>query len=216
MQFLTRVLRNWPLKLAALTLSLLVWVLVSAEETRSQLVDVQVAIDVPPNFALVSPLATVRALVSGPGRDLVKLGDQPLTIRVAMPANPGPRWHLVIVPADVRVAPQLAVLVTDVQPRELLVDVGRRATRTLPVALRGAMATRRGWTLDSLAVLPGGVVVSGVQERVAELDSAPTEPVDLGDVDGAFERSVALDTAAYPLLRFEPRRVIVKGRARRT
>jgi len=74
-QFLTRVLRNWPLKLAALTLSLLVWVLVSAEETRSQLVDVQVAIDVPPNFALVSPLATVRALVSGPGRDLELLHD---------------------------------------------------------------------------------------------------------------------------------------------
>jgi hypothetical protein len=214
--FLKGVLRNWPLKLAALTLSLLVWVLVSAEETRSQLVDVRVALEVPAHLALANPLPTVRALVSGPGRDLVKLGDQPLAIQAAVPANPGQRWHLVIIPADVRVAPQLAVTVTDVQPRELLVDVDRRATRTLPVALRGTVAPRRGWTLDSLAVLPGGVVVSGARVRVAELDSVPTEPVDLGDVDGAFERAVAVDTAAYPLLRFEPRRVIVKGRARRT
>ncbi len=214
--FLKGVLRNWPLKLAALTLSLLVWVLVSAEETRSQLVDVRLSLDVPAHLALANPLPAVRALVSGPGRDLVKLGDQPLAIQAALPANPGPRWHLVIVAADVRVAPQLALTVTDVQPRELLVDVDRRATRTLPVALRGTVAPRRGWLLDSLAVLPGGVVVSGARVRVAELDSAPTEPVDLGDVDGAFERAVALDTAAYPLLRFEPRRVIVKGRARRT
>lgn len=216
MPLLLRLLRNWPLKLAALTLSLLVWVLVSAEETRSQLVDVRIALDVPPNVALADSLPAVRALVSGPGRDLVKLYGQPLLIQASVPPNPGPRWRLVVVPADVRVAAGLAVTVTDVQPRELEVDVDRLARRTLPVALRGALQPRRGFVIDSLHVLPSAVIVSGARARVAELDSAPTELLDLGDVDGAFERTVALDTAAYPLLRFEPVRVVVRGHARRS
>lgn len=213
MNVLQGVLRNWPLKLAALTLSLLVWVLVSAEETRSELVDVQVVLDVAPGMALANEAPVVRALVSGPGRDLVKLHDTPLRLRAAMPANPGLRWHFVIVPADVQVPAQLAVTVTDVQPRELLVDVDRLATRTVPVALRGAITARRGFAVDSLAVDPSAAVVSGARVLLAELDSVTTEPLDL-EVDSAFRQSVPLDTAAYPLLRITPPRVTVTGRAR--
>lgn len=214
MPLLTRLLRNWPLKLAALTLSLLVWVLVSAEETRSQLVDVRVVVDLPAGFALAGALPEVRALVSGPGRDLVKLNDTPLAIHATMASTTGPRWHHVIIPADVRVPPQLQLTVTDVQPRELLVDVDRRATRLVPVALRGAAAPRRGWTVDSLELAPAAVEVSGARVLLGELDSIATEPLDLHDVDAAFERAVPLDTAGHPLLRFTPSRVVVKGRAR--
>ena len=37
--------RNWPLKLAALALAVLLWVFVAAEETTSQLVAVQVDLE---------------------------------------------------------------------------------------------------------------------------------------------------------------------------
>lgn len=214
MKLLAFLVRNWPLKLAALVLSLLVWVLVSAEETRSQLVDVQVDLGIPPSMALATALPTVRALVSGPGRDLVKLHDTPLAIQASMPAGAVPRWHLVIVPADVRVPASLSITVTDVQPRELLVDVDHRATRAVPVALRGSIAPRRGWSLDSLALEPVMVQVSGARVLVATLDSVPTEPLDAGAVDSAFHGSVAVDTAGYPLLRFTPARVTVTARHR--
>lgn len=216
MPLLSRLLRNWPLKLAAITLSLLVWVLVSAEETRSQLVGVQVVLDLPPGYALADALPEVRALVSGPGRDLIKLDQSPLSIYVTMPAAGGPRWHAVMIPADVRVPPQLQVTVTDVQPRELLVDVDRQATRLVPVALRGAAPPRRGWAVDSITLEPEAVQVSGARVRVAELDSIATEQLDLQDVDSTFAREVPLDTAGHPLLRFRPSRVVVKGRARPT
>lgn len=210
---LARVLRNWPLKLAALVLSLLVWVLVSAEETTSELVGVQLDLALPPTVALAAPLPPVRALVSGPGREILKLYATPLVIRAAPPANPGARWRLEIAPSDVAVTPAAAVSILDVQPREVLIELERLARRSLPVALRGP-APGTGVTLDSLALTPALVEVSGPRARVAELDSVATESLDVRDA-GPFERRLAVDTTAYPLLRFEPRTVLVKGRLRR-
>ena len=69
------VFRNWPLKLAALLLSAILWVIVSAEETTSALVVAQLEVAVPPTLALTGPppelrvvpldLDAIRALVAG-------------------------------------------------------------------------------------------------------------------------------------------------------
>lgn len=213
MPLLARILRNWPLKLAALVLSLLVWVLVSAEETTTELVGVQLVLDLPPNVALDAPLPPVRALVSGPGREILELYAAPLTIRAPMPPSAGSRWRLTIGPENVTIAPTAAVSVLDVQPRELLVDVDRLGRRMLPVALRGGLESG-GWVIDSLAITPDLVEVTGSRSRVAAMDSIATEVVELRAEEGPFERRVAIDTT-NPLLRFDPRQVTIRGRLRR-
>ncbi len=210
-----RLLRHWPLKLAALTLSILVWALVSAEATTSQLVAVRLDLDVPPALALASPVPQVRALVTGPGRELVKLYNDPLSLRASVPAGVGSRWRLGITPADIEVPNAAAVSIQDVEPRELEIDVDRLIHRTVPVALRGTVAARNGFMLDSLTLSPSSIEVSGARIRVAGMDSAPTEAVDLHDVTGAFQRQLAVDTTGFPLLQFAPAQVSLKGHARR-
>ena len=210
-----RLLRHWPLKLAALTLSILVWALVSAEETTSQLVAVRLDLAVPPALALASPLPQVRALVSGPGRELIKLYADPLSLRAAVPAGAGGHWRVAIRPEDIQVPNAALVSIQDVEPRELDVDVDRLVRRALPVALRGTVAAKNGFMLDALTLSPSSVLVAGARIRVAGLDSAPTESVDLHDVAGEFRRTLAVDTTGFPLLQFAPAQVSLRGHAHR-
>ena len=78
----TVVLRNWPLKMAALVLSLMVWVIIASEETTSALVPVQLELEVPAALALTRPAPGVRALAIGSGRELIKLYASPPVVRV--------------------------------------------------------------------------------------------------------------------------------------
>lgn len=211
-----RALRNWPLKLAALTLSVLVWVLVTAQQTTSELVAVRLDLDVPASLAVASPLPEIRALVTGPGRELIKLYATPLQIHAAVPATAGPRWRLPINPADIIVSPAAAVSIQDVQPREIAVDVDRMVRRTVPVAVRGSVTADAGYVLDSLAAQPAEVTVTGAHIRVAELDSVPTEPFDARSLTGTFRRTVAIDTSDYPLLKFAPATVVVSAHAHKS
>jgi hypothetical protein len=175
---------------------------------------VRLELDVPATLALAGPVPPVRALVTGPGRELIKLYTTPLVIGAALPSNAGTRWRLMVAPEDVVVPSTAGVAVMDVQPRELLLDVDRLVRRSQPVALRVA-EPRNGAVVDSLTITPAAVEISGARSRIAEIDSVPTEPLDLRDVTGAFERTVAVDTTGHPLLRFSPRRVVVRGRVTR-
>ena len=66
-------LRHWPLKLAALALSVLLWAGVASQEVTSQLVAVHLELDWADTLDLTRPLPSVTALVTGPGREILKL-----------------------------------------------------------------------------------------------------------------------------------------------
>jgi len=208
--------RNWPLKLAALALSVILWVLVASEETTSELVSVRVDLDLPPDLALAKPAPPLRALVTGPGRELIKLYATPLAIRAAIPASATPPvWHLSVSPPDIQVPRSVKVTIQDVEPRSLDLSLDRQVGRDVPVALRGVVEPESGFALAGrLVVTPAAVRVTGARVLVDELDSFPTEPVDIRGLTGAFERTVGLDTARAMLLSVMPRTVTVSGRVR--
>jgi hypothetical protein len=210
-------LRNWPLKLAALALSVILWVFVASEETTSQLVNVQVELDLPQDLALSRPSPVVRALVTGPGRELIKLYATPPVVRAVVPASAAPpRWRLVLAPADVQVPRTARVSIQDVEPRTIEFDVDRVVRRDVPVALRAQVEAESGFAVARpINVTPAMVRVSGPRALVAALDSFPTEPLEIRGLTGPFERAVPLDTASQPLLHVSPREVTVSGRTRK-
>ncbi len=209
-------LRNWPLKLAAVTLSVILWVVVAAEETTSALVDVRLEVEVPGALALARPAPPLRALVTGPGRELIKLSAAPLVARAALPADAQPPGHrLVIGLASVEVPRHAKVTVQDVAPREFEIAVDRFARRNVPVAVRGLIEAESGFAVTGhLTVTPRAVEVSGPRGLVYGLDSVRTEFIEVRGVTDAFERTVPLDTAR-PLMRISPREVHIAGRVRR-
>ena len=208
--------RNWPLKLAALALAVILWVFVAAEETTSQLVAVQVELSLPQDLALAKQPPQVRVLVTGPGRELIKLYATPPVIRATMPAGAGPpRWRLSVSPSDVQLSRTARVSIQDIEPRTLEFEVDRVTRRDVPVAVRGVLEAESGFAIGRpLAISPALVRVTGARALVVALDSFPTDPVEIRGVTGPFERTIALDTLSHPLLRVTPREVTISGRAR--
>jgi hypothetical protein len=210
--------RNWPLKLGALALSTILWVYVAADQPTSKFIDVRVELELPPDLALARTAPTVRAAVTGPWREVVKLYASPLTIHTAVPAGATPpRWQLVLAPSDVQVPHSARVTIQDVEPRALELDLDRVARRDVPVAVRATVEPESGFAMTRpVAATPATVRVSGPRALVSALDSFPTEPVEIRGVTGPFERVVPLDTVGHALLRVAPREVTVSGRARKT
>lgn len=210
--------RNWPLKTAALVLSCILWVLVAAEETTSQLVDVQLEVEIPATLALARPAPTVRALVTGPTRELIKLYTGRPVIRAIIPATAAPpSWRLALSPADVQVPRAANVVIQDIEPRVVMLEVDRFVQRDVPVRLRGTIEPESGFAVAGRPVLaPSTVRVSGPAALVRDVESVPTEAIEIRGITDRFERTVRLDTTAHPMLHYSPREVTVSGRARRS
>ncbi|MFI5234839.1 MAG: hypothetical protein ACHQXA_03940, partial [Gemmatimonadales bacterium] len=75
-----RLTANWPLKLTSLLLAVLLWFVAAFEEPSTRLVRVDLQIEPPAGRVVVQAPATAQALVVGPARELLKLGDGSLTL----------------------------------------------------------------------------------------------------------------------------------------
>ncbi len=210
-------LRHWPLKLAALALSGILWVAVALEKPTTQLVAVQLDLVLAPDVAAAQAPPAIKAVVSGPQRELLKLNG-PLVIRAVIPESgvgAGTRHHLAIAPSDVQVPPGAKITVQEVEPREFELTLDRRAQKD--VAVRAVVQPDSGWVLEGpVAVVPPVVRVSGPRSVVGSLDSVATEPVDLRGVSGSFERRAQLDTTGRAVLRMAPAAVTLSGKTKRT
>lgn len=210
-------LRHWPLKLAALALSLILWLVVAAGETTSQLLTVNLELDVPPGLALTRPAPQLRALVTGPGRELIKLYAQPPAIRAAVPGNATlPVYRLEVVPSDIRVPRSANVTIQDLEPRQVELELDRVVVREVPVAHRAVVEAESGFAVSGpLVVTPRMVRVTGPRSLVMLIDSLTTEPIEVRGVTEAFERTVPLDTARQRMVHVVPHEVVLAGRVRR-
>lgn len=211
-------LRHWPLKLAALALSAILWVVVSLDEPATHLEDIRLQLALAPSAALVLPVPPIQAVIAGPRREFLKLTGAPLLVHVAIPDSAaGAHHHLVISPSDVELPRDVKVTVEDVVPREIDIVLDRRAEKSVPVALRAVVEPETGYTLDGpLHVAPDQVTVSGARSLLSTLDSVATAPVELHGVAGAFTRLVPLDTTGHPVLHMVPAAVTLRGRASKT
>jgi hypothetical protein len=211
------ILRHWPLKLAALALAIILWVAVALEKPTTQLVGIQLDLVLPPDVASAQTPPPVKALVSGPQRELLRLTG-PLVIRAVINetgVGAGTRHHLVMAPSDVQVPGGVKLTVQDVEPREIDLLLDRREQKT--VAVRAVVQADSGFAVEGvLAVVPPVVRVSGPRSLVGALDFLDTEPLDLRGVAGSFERTVQLDTAGRAVLRMTPLTVTLSGRIKKT
>jgi hypothetical protein len=210
------IVRHWPLKLAALALSVILWVVVALEEPATHLEDVQLQLSLAPSAALAQPLPPIQALIAGPRGEFLKLGASALVIHASIPESGGGSHHrLAISPADVELPRNVKVSVQEVLPREIDVVLDRRAQRTVPVAVRAEPES--GYTLEGpVTAQPAAVRVSGALSLLGGLDSIATEALQIKGVTGVFERTVPLDTTGHAVLQIVPPSVTLSGKTKKT
>ncbi len=210
-------LRHWPLKLTALALSAILWVVVALEQPATHLEDIELVLTLSPTAALAQPLPPVQALIAGPRGEFLKLSTTRLQIRASIPESAGSRSRIFISPSDVELPRDVKVTVQEVQPREIEVVLDRRAEKTVPVAVRAVVEPESGYTLEGPVVAaPAAVRVSGARSLLGALDSVATVPVELKGIAGAFQRTVPIDTAGRAVLEMTPPAVTLSGKASKT
>ena len=123
-------MRHWPLKLAALALSVLLWAGVASQQTTRQLVAIRIELDIPDSLELARPLPSVTALVTGAGHEILKLYRSPIALRVAVPASALTRpFRIRLTPERLLVPSGAGVTVDEVEPRDLYVSLAKTPAR---------------------------------------------------------------------------------------
>lgn len=196
---LSSVVQNWKMKLLAVAMAVLLWVVVSAEQVTSNWIPVPLEVLVTdPGFELASRNVPneVEVRFAGPGRELWDLVIRRPPLRLVVREVSDTIGAFSLDPRMVQLPAQLSVTPQDVRPSMVRLSFTRLATRNVPIRVQAGNDLAEGLTLlDTLVVEPRTVRVSGPASRIRALDAIPTRPVSFTDVDSSFSRTVQLDTS---------------------
>jgi hypothetical protein len=219
LDFLRGLTRDWKLKLLAFVLGVLLWVVVSAEQTTSGWVAVPVSVDLrDPEFRVENgPLPPqVEVRFSGTMRELVELSTSRPRLVLPVPQVDDESQVFVVSPDMVRVRAGLGVSAHDVRPSTVRIVFDRVEWRSVPVQVVVEREPSEPLTLVGPPVpSPSTMRISGPAAAIQGVELLRTVPVDLSDVEGTFVRTVEIDTTGLGQARPARRTVQVTGRAER-
>lgn len=210
---------NWQLKLLALALAVLLWVVVSAEQVTSHWIPVPLRVEEhDPEFEIVSPVEfpEVPVRFTGPGRDLMELAIRKPPLVLTLDRVQGTSQEYRLEPGMVRIPNQLAVTAQEVRSPVVRLDFRRLAVRSLRVEPQVGGEAENDWTLlDSLRVVPAQIEVRGPADRVERLAAISTLPFQLPAADSTFSTIVRIDTTGLTGLELSETQVRVTGQVDR-
>ena len=218
-QLLRALTGNWQLKLLAIALAVLLWVVISAEQVTSNWIPVPLIVRVTDeSFQLAGDVPReVQVRFTGPGREFFDLAVRrpPLVLTVSEVRDAEQIFDLN--PSDVRLPNALdEVSATAVDPGFIRLRFRQTASRTLPVRVDVASGPGRGYTLvGPLRLRPAEVEATGPADQVRRLAAVATVPTTLPSGDSTFTKVVALDTVGLDGVRLSARVVRVSGRVER-
>ncbi len=202
------IVRNWPIKLAALFFAVMLYVGVAAQQPLTQTFELRLAVVPPPGRSLKQAPPPISVAVSGKGSEILKLRSFPRTISRTVPETlVASVWKLHLQPGDVSLPKGADIQVTDITPRDVDVLLDSAIRKDARVAPRVRLEKDSGFALTGLAVLPGTAHLVGPVKSLAGIDSVATLPVEIPSVPGPVYRTVALDTSALGVVRIVPREV---------
>jgi len=120
--FASAVTEHLPVKFAALFLAVVVWVIVRSEEPSEAWIDVHLALTLDSSVTMASQAPSVQALVSGRGRELLKLYSAWPEIRRTVGVDD---TAFAVHPADVFTSNEADVKVLDVRPHVVRLPLAR-------------------------------------------------------------------------------------------
>lgn len=215
MPTLRRLAQNWKLKVLALALAVLLWVVVSADQVTSNWIPVPLEIRVQdPGYRLIESSAPseVEVRFTGPGRDFLDLAIRraPLLLNIDQVSDTVDAFELD--PGMVQVPNQLSVNPQDVRPGRVSLRFLELEDRVVPLRVRVRNELGIDWMLvDSLRAEPGRIRIRGPARLVGRIESVATQPVTLSPGDSAFSRIIEIDTAGLAGLQLSTRTVRVSG-----
>jgi hypothetical protein len=134
-RFASATTEHLPVKFSALFFAMVLWVIVRSEEPSEAWVDVHLALTLDSTVTMSAQPPTVQALVSGRGRELLKLYSASPQLRRSIGMDD---TVFAVHPSDVFTSNEADVKVVDVRPHLVRLPLARVA----PVAVRPARGNR--------------------------------------------------------------------------
>jgi len=206
------IVRNWPIKLAALFFAVMLYVAVAAQQPLSQSFAVRLSITVPPGRTVRQQPAGVTVVITGKGTEILKLRSFPRVIRKVIPDTfSAAAWHLHLQPSDVDLPKGTDVQVADILPRDIDVVMDSVAKKDVKIVPLVRVEAESGYVLRGLSIVPSVAHLVGPAKSLVLHDSVTTEPTVVSSVNGPFFRTVPIDTTPLGLVRIAPKEVRVAG-----
>jgi len=176
---------NFPIKIAAVILALILWAFAKGEQQGIRLTDVPLVLrNIPEGVTTVEQIPeTVQIVLSGPNKEILKLeviGDTYAFIDMA-DAEPGRALRVSLSPADVVLPQNAGVYVLEVRsPKSLDLDIDRLVERSVRVTATAEGELPKGYfILGAPQSMPDSVVVYGPASVVADLSTVSTAPLNI-------------------------------------
>src|SRR5437764_162972 len=206
------IVRNWPIKLAAVFFAIMLYVAVAAQQPLSQIFAMRLSIGIPPGRTVRQQTAGVTVVIAGKGSEILKLRSFPRVIRKVIPDTfSASLWRIQLQAADVELPKGIDVQVVDIRPRdvEILLDsVSHKDVRIVP---RVKVEAESGYVLRGLSITPSLARLVGPEKSLAKVESVTTLPTVISSVSGPFFQTVPIDTAPLGVVRISPKAVRMAG-----
>ncbi len=188
-------LENWPYKLAALVLAILLWFNVAAERRQEHAVSTRLVLQVQdPGWVITRAPDRVSTTFQGQGSDIFSLPINPPVIRRVIDSVTGPDMTVDLSPAMVNFDKDLKVDPVSIHPSQIEVHLERKLSVRLPVTPRVTATAASGFAVvRPIRVQPESVTVQGARSAVSALDSIPTEGVEMDDLGQSVTRELKLE-----------------------
>lgn len=211
-----RIAENWQLKVLALALALLLWIVVSAEQVTTTwlLVPLEVR-NTDPNYrldALDAP-KEVEVRLSGRARDLFDLIFRRPSFVLSLSDIQNPVETRFLDPRMLQLPPRMEVSPLDVRPSSVRLEFTRIGLKRVPIRARLAGQLGPGWAvIDTLTGDPSFIDLSGPSQLLAPIDEVFTVPIEISPGDSVIGRTISIDTAGLAGLTLSAGETLISGR----
>jgi hypothetical protein len=179
---------NFWWKLGSLAIAVVIWGLVASEPELSTFTTVRLEYkNLPDDLEISSePVSNIVLELRGPSGELRGVGEsvRPAVVLDMASAREGERTFTV---GDGNVKLARGVRLVRAIPSEVRFHFEARRTRTVPVELRFVGQGQNGYDIAHAEVIPTEVQIVGPRSRVARINSALTDQIDLGNVVGSTQ-----------------------------
>lgn len=205
--------RNWGLKLAALFLSLLLYVAVAAQEQVTQELPMTLDVQVPPGRTLLGAPEALTVVLRGKIAELLRLRlfRQVITLRVPDTLSAA-TWSAAVQTGSVELPKGADVQVAEIKPSIVTIQLDSVASREVRIVARVTVQPESGQAIDGgLQITPSVARLVGPDRLLSGIESVTTVPTAFDEVRGSFTRLVQIDTAPLGIVRVTPHEVRVSG-----
>lgn len=184
---------NIILKVAALVLSVILWLFVTAKGQT------EISLNVPIEYTNISPgleiarrgAETASIVIRGHESLLKNIRKGDIRVNVDLSKAKKGEWIFNIRKDDVRLP--YTVAVTKIEPPSLKIVFEETASKTVGIKPVVSGAPEAGYYVKSMEIKPKNMVIEGAKSEVRKISEIKTEPIDITGLTEDFSQEAGLD-----------------------